>query len=100
MLTMPEGLVMTFLPNELVAKLGEDECWRGYGSEMDTLGEDVVTELKRISKPGRRVYSGQSDLPSPLDGLGVAIISTSRGVLSDKQCREQNVGGEILCTVY
>lgn len=64
------------------------------------LGEDVVTELKRISKPGRRVYSGQSDLPRPLDGLGVAIVSTSQGVLSDKQCREQNVGGEILCTVY
>ncbi len=63
------------------------------------MGEDVVTELKRISKPSRRMYSAVADLPRPLDGLGVAIISTSRGVLSDRQCREQNVGGEVLCTV-
>ena len=62
-------------------------------------GEQVITELKRVSRPGRRVYSGAEDLPRPLDGLGVAIISTSRGVLSDRRCRQENVGGEVLCTV-
>ncbi len=64
------------------------------------MGEDVVVELERISRPGRRAYSGVEDLPRPLDGLGIAIVSTSRGVLSDRRCREQNVGGEVLCTVY
>ena len=63
-------------------------------------GEDVLVELKRISKPGRRVYRGVGDLPRPLDGMGISIISTSRGVLSDRQCRQENVGGEVLCTVY
>ena len=62
-------------------------------------GERVITEIKRVSRPGRRVYRGVADLPRPLDGLGVAVISTSRGVLSDHQCREENVGGEVLCTV-
>ncbi len=67
-----------------------------YGS-MD---EDVIVNLTRVSKPGRRVYSGTEDLPKPLNGLGISIVSTSRGVLSDRQCREMNVGGEVLCTVY
>lgn len=62
-------------------------------------GEDIVTEIKRVSKPGRRVYSSVADLPQPLDGLGVAIVSTSKGVLSDRQCRRQKVSGEVLCTV-
>ena len=62
-------------------------------------GEDVITEIKRVSKPGLRIYRGATELPRPMDGLGVAIISTSRGVLSDAQCRQQNVGGEVLCTV-
>ena len=62
-------------------------------------GENVLIELKRISKPGRRVYCGVADLPRPLNGMGIAVISTSRGVLSDRQCRETNVGGEVLCTV-
>ncbi len=62
-------------------------------------GEQVITELIRTSKPGKRVYSGASDLPRPMDGLGVAIVSTSRGVLSDRRCRAENVGGEVLCTV-
>ncbi|KPK83728.1 MAG: 30S ribosomal protein S8 [Phycisphaerae bacterium SM23_33] len=62
-------------------------------------GEQVIMELKRVSRPGRRVYSGVEDLPRPLDGLGVAIVSTSRGVLSDRQCRRQRLGGEVLCTV-
>jgi small subunit ribosomal protein S8 len=63
-------------------------------------GEKVLQGLKRASHPGRRVYRGAGDLPRVLDGLGIAIVSTSRGVLSDRQCREFRVGGELLCTVW
>ena len=63
------------------------------------MGEDVVTRLDRISKPGCRVYKGVDDLPRPLNGLGISIVSTSHGVLSDRECREKNVGGEVLAVV-
>jgi small subunit ribosomal protein S8 len=63
------------------------------------MGQDVVTGLKRISKPGRRIYLGVDDLPRPTNGLGIAVISTSLGVLSDRECRQKNVGGEVLCEV-
>ena len=62
-------------------------------------GEDVITEIQRASRPGRRLYRGAKDLPRPLNGMGIAIVSTSSGVLSDRRCRERNVGGEVLCTV-
>ncbi len=67
-----------------------------YGSN----GEPVIQQLKRESKPGRRVYRGVKELPRVLDGLGIAIISTSKGVMSDRKARENNVGGELICTVY
>ena len=63
-------------------------------------GEDVIHKIDRVSKGGRRVYAGVDDLPRVLDGLGIAIISTNKGVLSDRTCREQKLGGELLCTVY
>lgn len=63
-------------------------------------GEDVIHKLQRVSKAGKRVYTRVGNLPRVLDGLGIAIVSTSKGVLSDRACREQNVGGELLCTVY
>jgi small subunit ribosomal protein S8 len=63
-------------------------------------GEDLIHEIRRVSKPGCRKYSKVDDLPSVLDGLGIAIVSTSSGVLSDRACRERRVGGELLCTVY
>lgn len=63
-------------------------------------GQPVVREIKRISKPGRRVYAGVAELPRVRNGLGVAIVSTPRGVMSDKQARRENVGGEILCTIW
>jgi small subunit ribosomal protein S8 len=63
------------------------------------LGQQVIDELKRVSKPGRRVYAAVEDLPRPLGGMGISIISTSKGVLSDRQCRHERMGGEILCTV-
>jgi len=56
--------------------------------------------LKRVSKPGRRVYVAADQLPRVLNGLGVAIVSTSRGVMSDQECRRQKVGGEVLCHVW
>lgn len=62
--------------------------------------EPVIKELQRISKPGLRKYSGSKDVPRILNGLGIAIISTSHGVMTDKQARQENVGGEVLCYVY
>ena len=62
-------------------------------------GELVIQKIQRVSKPGRRVYSGVEELPRPLDGLGISIVSTSQGVFSDRQCREAKIGGEVLCTV-
>lgn len=63
-------------------------------------GEAVVKGLKRISKPGRRVYSSVENLPKVLGGLGIAVISTPKGVLTDKECRKHSVGGEVLCYVW
>jgi len=62
-------------------------------------GDAVFRSMRRESKPGRRLYRGVDDLPRPLQGLGIAIVSTSRGVLSDRRCREERVGGELLATV-
>jgi small subunit ribosomal protein S8 len=62
-------------------------------------GEQLFHKLQRESKPGRRVYTKVADLPRPLAGLGVAILTTPKGVLSDRQCREEKVGGELICTV-
>jgi small subunit ribosomal protein S8 len=62
--------------------------------------ESVITGLKRVSKPGRRVYSGRSDLPWVRSGLGVAIFSTPKGVMTAQQARRQHVGGEVLCYVW
>ena len=63
-------------------------------------GEEVVKGLRRISKPGRRVYSSVDNLPKVLGGLGIAIVSTPKGVLTDKECRKHSVGGEVLCYVW
>jgi small subunit ribosomal protein S8 len=63
-------------------------------------GEPVIRQIKRISKPGRRVYSGVEEIPSVANGLGVAIISTPKGVMSDAAAREANVGGEVLCSIF
>ena len=63
-------------------------------------GTPVIRELKRVSKPGRRVYLGANDIPEVRQGLGVSIVSTSKGVMSDAKARAANVGGEVLCTVF
>jgi small subunit ribosomal protein S8 len=65
-----------------------------------TKGESVISNLSRISKPGRRVYVGREDIRLVLGGLGVAIISTSKGLMSGQQARKQNMGGEHVCNIY
>ena len=63
-------------------------------------GEPVIKEIKRVSKPGRRVYSKATSIPRVLNGLGVAILSTSKGVMSDSDAIKNNLGGEIICRVF
>jgi small subunit ribosomal protein S8 len=63
-------------------------------------GERVIQEIKRISKPGRRVYSKAKDIRPVLNGMGITILSTSTGVLSDREARQKNAGGEVICEVY
>ncbi|MBW8002688.1 MAG: 30S ribosomal protein S8 [Planctomycetes bacterium] len=67
--------------------------------KYDAEGRSAIETIKRISKPGRRIYSPVEDLPYVLGGLGILIVSTSKGILSGKSCREQKVSGEILCSV-
>ena len=68
-----------------------------YGADKN---EKIITGLKRISKPGLRVYAGAEELPKVLGGLGIAIISTNKGLLTDKEARKENVGGEVLAFVW
>lgn len=68
--------------------------------KYDERRKPVVTGLKRMSKPGRRVYKGKQELPWVLSGLGIAIVSTPKGVMTDRQARRQGVGGEVLCYVW
>jgi small subunit ribosomal protein S8 len=63
-------------------------------------GQPAIRHVARVSKPGRRVYSGSTDLPRVRNGLGITIVSTPKGVLSDAEARTQNVGGEVLCQVF
>ena len=77
----PQGLIRVYL------KYAED-------------GEPVIHGLSRVSKPGRRVYRGADDLPKVRNGLGVAVVSTNRGVLTDEQARSLRVGGEVLCEIW
>ena len=68
-----------------------------YGADKN---EKIITGLKRISKPGLRIYAGAEELPKVLGGLGIAIISTNKGILTDKEARKENVGGEVLAFVW
>ncbi len=68
-----------------------------YGADKN---QKIITGLKRISKPGLRVYAGKDDIPRVLGGLGVAILSTNKGIITDKQARKENVGGEVLAFIW
>ncbi len=70
--------------------------WPKYAED----GEPVISGLKRVSKPGCRVYAGRRDLPRVLSGIGIAILSTSQGIMTDKQARRLGIGGEVLCHVW
>ena len=63
-------------------------------------GNPVIKEIKRVSKPGRRIYAKADSIPTIQNGLGVAIVSTSKGIMSDNEARNQNIGGEIICRVF
>lgn len=89
-----EGYILRFDEIE-DDKQGTLRVFLKYGPD----GERVIQELRRVSKPGRRVYRAVKDVPSVLNGLGITILSTSKGVISDRQARRMNVGGEMLCTV-
>lgn len=93
--------------------LADEGYIRGYERTSDTAGHPaleislkyyegspVIREIKRVSTPGRRVYMNVQDIPQVRQGLGVSIVSTSKGVMSDANARQANVGGEVLCTVF
>ncbi|MGQ9505538.1 MAG: 30S ribosomal protein S8 [Thermogutta sp.] len=63
-------------------------------------GEQVIRHIRRVSKPGRRIYNGVADLKPVLNGLGIKILSTSRGIMSDREARQNKVGGEVLCEIW
>jgi small subunit ribosomal protein S8 len=63
-------------------------------------GEEVIRHIRRVSKPGLRVYRQAGEMPEPLNGLGIAVVSTSRGVMTQVEAKKQNVGGEVLCEVW
>ena len=90
-----EGYIRDFSERELRPGISEIEIQLKYHD-----GEPVIHEISRVSKPGRRIYSKIKDLQRVYNGLGIAILSTPRGVLSDNEARDQNVGGEILCQVF
>ena len=90
-----EGFIRGFVAEELRAGVAQLRIELKYNE-----GEPVIKEITRVSKPGRRVYSKIQELPRVYAGLGVSILSTPRGVLSDAEARAANVGGEVLCRVF
>ena len=90
-----EGFIRDFSEREVRTGISEIDIELKYHE-----GDPVIREISRVSTPGRRVYSGIKKLPRVYDGLGISILSTPRGVLSDSEARDQNVGGEILCKVF
>ena len=90
-----EGFIADYLAVDDAVQ-GTIEVDLKYGPQ----GEKVILDLKRVSRPGRRVYTPVAQLSRVRDGLGIAVVSTNRGVLSDRQCRRQCIGGEVLCEVW
>ena len=90
-----EGFIRNFEEKEMRPGINFFEIELKYYN-----GRPVISEIKRVSKPGRRVYSSIKNLQKTYNGLGISILSTPRGVMSDNEAREANVGGEVLCTIY
>ena len=93
---LKEGYIKSFEVEE-VGNFKNIHVTLKYGKDKNTR---IITGLKRISKPGLRVYASKEDLPRVLGGLGTAIISTNKGVLTDKEARKENVGGEVLAFIW
>ncbi len=91
-----QGYIMDYQKVETSTKQDDLTIHLKYGP----LGEKVINEIKRCSKTSCRVYCSVDEIPVILGGMGVSILTTNQGVLSDKQCREKNIGGELLCTIY
>ena len=90
-----EGYIRSYEEAKSARGLPEIEISLKYSD-----GQPVIRELRRVSTPGRRVYSGVKEIPQVRQGLGISIVSTPKGVMSDAQARSDNVGGEVLCTVF
>ena len=90
-----QGYIADFLP-EMEGDKGVLRIELKYGPD----GEQVIRHIQRVSKPGRRIFCRVSQLPEVLDGLGIAVVSTSRGVMSNAQAKKLGVGGEVLCEVW
>ena len=88
-----------FIRNYKFIKDGKQGILRVYLKYGDNQSH-VILEMKRVSKPSRRVYVGANEIKPVYNGLGIAVLSTSKGVLTDKQARKDNVGGEVLCTIF
>ncbi len=91
------GYILKYRFNEEAGKQGVIDIALKYDSQSK---EPIIRSLGRISRPGLRKYSASGDLPRIINGLGIAIISTSKGLMTDKQARKEHVGGEVLCYIY
>lgn len=96
------------IKREIARILKEEGYIRGYSCNGEIKIQlrygpsniSVINEIRRISKPGKRVYAGKDEIPLVMNGLGVAILSTPKGVITDRKAREMGVGGELICSVY
>ena len=93
---MDEGYIINYKVEETADRQGKITVTLKYGAG----GQRVIQGIKRISKPGLRVYAKQDDIPKVLGGLGIVIISTSKGIMTDREARKQSVGGEVLAYVW
>ncbi len=90
-----EGFIRDFSERKVRTGISEIDIELKYHE-----GDPVIREISRVSTPGRRVYSSITDLPRVANGLGISILSTPKGVMSDSEARDQNVGGEVICQVF
>lgn len=97
-----EGFIEKFsvsmnTPNELTIQL---KYRKSFSQSTGGLGKPCITNLKRISKPGLRIYTNSREIPKVLGGMGIIILSTSKGLMTDQEARSSNIGGEILCSIW
>jgi small subunit ribosomal protein S8 len=95
-----EGYIQSFKVVDPTAESGGVQKTIRVQLKYGPRGERVITGIERVSRPGRRVYFGSDDVPTVLGGLGTAILTTSRGVMTGREARRQGVGGEVLCNVW